>query len=739
MSLAESTMTDVGQWIAGNADVLALAVSVPTLMVGVYRATAWIRNQAARRADRRSLGEREFAVWSRLAENFGPADQTGSLTRRIGRVREDLLETLRAGLGVLVRERLGRPASGTVGLTYNDLFSSPDLLLETAFVDIDERIKIPAQGPIPAAPLGRFLVIGPAGTGKSALCRGLEYLWLMDEAPSTLWLTVDATDFVGDQAASSSYAGSREWLLDLLMRKIQDLGSSGFERRILHDCVSVSLALVIDGLDEIASLLGDAAAERFLESWCFGRAVLVTVRNTYHESVLLGRPGIVRSFHAMFSRPPDEPWILSYIETLSRRLFDPASAASHANYVKDLWVREPAIRALARNPLLLIMLVSTRGYHGVYGPIDVSSVFRQFVRHTLDRESRAERISIPAEMLTSALCELAWLRFRSARVVAGRSALNAAVRLADIPEGLRGKAVDALKSCPLLTPRFEPEMPGDEYDVFFYHKSFEEYFVARRVEDWIRGVSDRGSDFFERIDGPGVALFVRESVHRLSRDPQSRTLAAQRLRALLLKALENRERSSDERSARVSNFAAGRISYYLGALGDGNVSTWLADVVRREGDLWVRRSGAIGLAFGGAPDCLNEIIDETRAGIRSGNLTMARKYIAVDLGFYGDQEFDPLDPSADRGGDSCRRLVSRSVGELGNDVASWRVIVFNLTYLARHREISVASFAAEIGLQRDRLSRALQAIRADPTKTDYQAEISELEECLSALPTNPDR
>ncbi|ADP79432.1 NACHT domain-containing protein [Pseudofrankia inefficax] len=728
----------MGHLLLHSAEVLPLVgLSVAGLLNGVYQALLWLRRRAVTRGDRRRLGEREYALWRRLAEQSGQPVGKESLTAAIRRTRQDLAAAMVEGLSKEIRARLDRPASGAVGFACRELLESPDLLLETAFVSQDATITVPAQGPLPpTAPPDRkgFLVVGRPGTGKSVLCRGLESAWLADADPTRWLVTLDAVDFIAGAYPPPSRVGGREWLVDILQRRVLGSSLSVFERRVLDDALDSALTLVIDGLDEIVGLLGAADADRFLSSWAFSQAEVVTVRSSYYESVLRGSTSVVRRLHTVFSRAPDESWILRYIDVLSNRLLGSADAAAHAQTVKELWTREPAIRALASNPLLLTMLVWTHGYEGADGSIDRSSVYRQFVRQSLEREVRDGRNAVPSEVLISVLCELAWLRFRGSAGLAGRGTLQLAAALAGVPEAGRREVVDALETCPLLTLRARPAALDGEYDAGFYHKSFEEYFVARWVEDWIQGTTERGSDFFEQIDGPEVAFFVKESVYRLSRNPPLRRFAAQRLKGLLEKALADRGQSTDERSARISSFAAGRIAYYLGAIGDEPSRAWLERLVSEQTDFWVRRSGAIGLAFGGAPACVNAFIDEMRVGMESGNLAMARKNIAVELGFYGDQELDPLDPSADRGGESCRRLVSRTIAELGMDVeaANWRMILFDLNYLSRHREASASSFVAEIRPHRDELTRALRTLRADPRKACHP-EISELEESLLAI------
>ena len=727
-----------------EAIVAIVGLSVLGLITAFRRAYGWLIARLHRRSDRLKLGDREYAVWQRLAKQSGLDLDGESVVRQIADVATELSASVVSGLRSEITERLAKPASGTIGLTYGDLLEEPDLLIDQKFVDSDGNVLVGGSGRTlverTSDPLRRgLLLVGDAGTGKSMACRWIEHYSLRQPSPTTWLFTIDVHD-AGDTEAGTYAVGSSDWLLGVVERRLFQAPLSPFERKVMSEQLDSSLELIIDGLDEIAARMSTSDAERFLDSWAVRHASVVTARSSFYETSLVGRQTL-GPLRAAFACEPDERQLVRYIESLSRRMYPAAeAAAAHAAAALGLRERVDAVRELTRNPLLLAMYVSLRSFDQTASPT-ASTVYREFVRQSLNRERTEGRTALPLDILIPALCEIAWLDFQSGSSFATRTTLyDAVAALPMVPPSERFAVVKDLEGCLLLTLWDAPALAAEDYRASFYHKSFEEYFVARRVEDWLCGrVADRGSDFFFHIDTPEVTFFLKEAIEGIDDDPALRQEASIRLKNLLIESLEARTSASDEGAARLSNFAAGQVAYYLGMLGDRSVQRWLEDLVETESVFWIKRSAVIGLAFGGAPAAFHRFIDEMRSGIEQGDMSLARMNIAIELAFYGDQPFDSLDPTYDAGGDSCRRLVGRSFLELGMDVeaANWRMILFNLNYLARHRAGSSRCFREEISSRRDELLAELQVMASDPTRSRFP-EITELFAVVSEIDEQSD-
>jgi len=194
-----------------------------------------------------------------------------------------------------------------------------------------------------------------------------------------------------------------------------------------------------------------------------------------------------------------------------------------------------------------------------------------------------------------------------------------------------------------------------------------------------------------------------------------------RLKRNLDSLLAAREGTTDEFTARNHSFMAGQMAYYLGMVVDDSTYSSLYDIATLETEFWIRRAAAIGLAFGGYPAALNRLIDEMKDAIAGGDFCLARKNIAIELGFYGDQRLDPRDPTLDLGGQSCERLVTRLCSELCSDaeMPNRRMALFDIIYLSQHRSVSEASFESTLLQCKAVLGKALDRMESERNAIDF--------------------
>jgi hypothetical protein len=726
----------VSQWLTEGSKALAiLGLSVVGLVSIMRQVILRGKRRIYDRLDRKRLGE-HYLTWQRLAAISASADVRNSLAKTVETTKVNLTIAAIQALRDDTNSRLDRLASGTQKFSYRDLVMVPGMLLPTRYVDTDGSAvaSLSQAGPDMSAALeweadawldgGRVLVVGPAGSGKSILCRTLEHAWVLAGGNERWLVTIERTDFIGgDLSDSGSGVGSREWLTSLLARRLFAYELSPLEKRVLSELVDSRVDVIIDSIDEIASQLSARDMEEFLDSWVFSVARLSTVRTSYFDSTLSGTTAAER-LRIIWCAEFSEDSIQDYVEDMCRRIYKAPAGKTHAARVQALRKRIPDLRELTHNPLLLNMCITLRELPGSNDSLDVSTVYREFVTQTLARDWRAGRTILEVPVAIAVLAEFAWLRRHPPHIGPAdmRTVRAAVAAVGGIDSASQEMVAKVICQCPLLSLRYSPLSGGpDDFDAQFYHDSFEDYLVARRVEDWLLGRSPNGEDFFDHIDSPEVTFFLSQSTSRLSRDHRRRRFAANRLLEAFVEKQRLRRESDNERIARTLNFAAGQMAYYLGIMGDRESQETLAGMLLQESDFWIRRSGAFGLAFGGSADSFHSFIDEMRREIADGEFTMARKNIGVELGFYGDQHFDTLDPTFDAGGASCKRLVARAGAELKLyfEVANWRIVLFNLIYLGTYRKASLQSLADELRGSEGEFRDILDSMSADPERSRF--------------------
>ena len=711
-----------------------------------FLSTAWSGVRRARRAlnkrrDRTLLGA-ELPVWEQLISADPTAKGEQSVEHQITATRKDLIELIDSGLARDLGSRLDVRASGTIDLRWRDVVCDSSILLPTAFRD-DQGLELRLRGLASATvlqadahhkPRHQLLVVGPAGSGKSTLCLALENHVRMGHEPQWV-LVLGLADFVSVDSAGRRDYGTLEWLVEILQNRIGSVGTSDFRHRIVRGLVEERMWIAVDGIDEIASYLGPVRTESVFASWVFDRAVLLTTRVSYYEATMARNPEF-RQFRVLWFKPASDAELENYITRLATHTYGPDEGPRHADAAIELWRTLPRIREITRNPLLLAMYTSVQLTWSEGRIPDTLGVYRQFVRLTFRRETvRGSAVGLSVGQMEHILIELAWALRRTPELrTSGRRLLMEFFyhnpRFAD--GDVRDQVVRFVELCALLHLHSERNSAQGYYELSFYHASFEDYFVGRRLEDWLFGVTDSGADFFDIIETPEITLFVKEILlNVVQSSPDTRSSVSRRLKAKLEQLVSERAGTPDEARARQLSFSAGQVAYHLGLVGDHTTLDWLEGFTDREESFWVRRAAVIGLAFGGRLDRFHAFIDEMRSEIEANNFELARKNIAVELGFYGDQLFDVLDPTRDLGRPECTRLVARACEELSIPVeaSNWRMILFNVLYLAKHRTASLASFDTAFGENLAGFEAATRKLESDPS-TAPRPEVREMRQLL---------
>lgn len=734
-------------------DVSTLATVLGFGAVGVFVAAKFVATRLLATiyelVERRQLGS-QYDTMRKLAIEDGAFDPKKNI-----RLYPILMESVTDANRALIvsnterlAARLNRLASGSTKLRNKDLLSSETLLLPFCFSrDIDgcsldlEEFSATVLRPAPEGPGSpgnrRHLLLASAGFGKSLTCLAMEKDAREDDVlGDRLIFMVTAEDFADHEQHSSGSAtlGDEWWSVNLFASRLGWRSPSELQRRALRREIQDNAVILIDGLDEIAARLDSSSFELFLQSWLFLQARLVTSRASFYRAALEGHPA-VRSHERYWLNTPTALAREGFMEGVCLALHG-ESGGTKFRMLKKLLQDHESLAELTETPLLLMMLLEidhVERWTGVQ--IDTVGVYEEFVRQVLDRETLRLQKVISRDTLLAIYQEMAWLlisadsRDETHSGVTRAQLLEINRRLARRGNGANEQSVlDAIMASPLVLIVASPGLRGVGLQVSFTHYSFPEFLVAQWAFGWMSGDSERGDDFFSQLETPGVSAFLKEYLARSLTHPVTARAIGNRL-ARKLDALIAAERTAaDEGLGRRRTFAAGQVAYYLGMIDDPRTRPALAAMASSDADFWIRRAAAIGLAFGGQSNSLNGLVDEMHHQISKGDFTHARKSIAIDLSFYGDQPFSILDPTGDAGGPTCRRLVTRQCHELCADaeVANRRNCLFNIIYLFRHRPQSKESFVETFRETGPMLWKALDDIENAGAHIPELAEVREI-------------
>ncbi len=741
-------------WGLAERAAAVIGVTAMGVLAGAWLGVKWVIRKLAERSDRKVFGG-DYLILRRDAQRDGSFDTKGLTSLRTAiRVRSDeLSQMVRRSVQEEMRQETSRLAAGSASVSYGEILAGAPLLMPCGTVTLDGTPRLEVAGlvkesaeariPIDRSAPGyqRTLLLGKAGEGKSLLCLQAKYKLMNSQSGQAPWcLVISARDFEGDRPHDSDI-GSREWCGRRIADRYVGGEPSPLEVRLLSELADSSAVLIVDGLDEIGQLLTYAELQSLLSSWLFARVAIATARLSFYYSHLLSaRP--LDGMRLLLLGTPTEASRKAFVRALCgrQRNADPGKVCA---LVLDMLGRLPSMAELTKTPLLLLMAAEVAA-QAPEGPpfLDAIGVYERFVQEFVTKEVERSHKRISPTLMNHLVEDVAWLAFSSRNTQAGLPRVGQAGLRACIAQTFGSGDQDALDHIAnaLSTSALLSVPPSDRRGggVVFNHETFAEFLIARRLYAWLLGDRSTGSDFFEHIETPEISFYVKEYLARLRAESEALRAGRVRLSQLVEDLSRARQSATDETKARLAAFALGQAAYYLGMVAGPEERKTLREFAHGETDFWVRRAAAIGLAMGGDASDYHALIDEMRGGIEAGDYTLSRKSIAMDLGFYGDQPFDRLDPSRDCGGEACRRLVTRVAHQarFAVEFANWRSDLFDLVYLGKYRSESKREFESVLREVRGSLEESLAVIEATSENSKYP-EIREVREMLACFDVVP--
>lgn len=726
-------------------------------LLGVVVALKWIaskgRNAWWNRRDRQDLGAKYDAVRALISQH-PTLEKMG--TKRLISHLEEVKNNLTAMIQISQDKRhnsfKNRRASGSVSLLYSDILKNNGLLIPIKFRnestqatlttnDIALKIDhIPGKLETKSQPT---LILGNAGTGKSLASFDIEvklthYLkhsgrWVFSIRP----LDISAILSISASEKYSSFEfGSVEWCAALLALRIGITAPSDLQMYLLVDILKNKAVILIDGIDEIFQRLSDFNAAKLPTTWLFLNASLILCRSAFYYYTMYGDAS-VKDFTLLSIEVASTEDRHSFIQNACNQIHKEDGVENYEN-IMSLLRENKSLAEVIKVPLLIMMLVEVSGGEILKIPFDGSiAIYEAFLMKCMRRDRARFDENWTSEKAIDILTELAWRQFL--QLNDSKEALShfrdsdverVLTRFSDIGKNETNAIIENILDSPLIGPQIDFDSNnGLMFD--FVHMSFMDFFVARRTFIWLQGTTEIGSDFFEILETPGASHFIKEYFVWIRSQNSILARVESRFLAELNKKLQQINTALSDQDAREASFSAGQIAYYFGMVASKNTKDILVNLCSIENDFWVRRASAIGLAFGGDSAPLNSFLDNLWNEIDNQIFTNARKNIAVELGFYGDQVFDPMDPTRDLGGADCERTVLQIVRQLASTVESpnWRVDLFDLVYLAKYRPESFDDFYSSLEVNKEKINSWFSKAKILPELKETR-EIHELEMIL---------
>lgn len=586
-----------------------------------------------------------------------------------------------------------------------------------------------------------IFAVAPPGVGKSTLATAAFASLLSRLTPEgTARVPVHLDLKFYRHVAGQPGFGSVPWVLERLTELSGTHTDLGWTLDGVHDGPGLRPFLILDSLDELLAGRASSEINSLLTMPLFTTANLICCRTAFYGQYLAMTPFIQR-FDVHFLTELSTPLIQDYVRSYYGRVFPEREAREYTtNFCRRL-ESSPSLRTLCAVPLHLNMALELMAsvHSATLEFTDLLGVYHAYVEEILGLESaKGGSILGPAEKLRL-LQEIAWKFYDEASVGDIRpplftrpefEALLAAQQWLRTPVE---DVLDDLESHSLLVVNASPFSVIEPGSVSFGHKSFQEYLVARRFFNAVSTSATGTATAFQRYIGPEVSEFLKEYLNRAHRSNRMLDNMARNMIEALRRNDEDPADSPDTRSRK--RIARSQLRYYLGAVRLEPARTFLVDRLATETDPMLRRSIVLGLAFGGNEQFVNDYISMLHAERDHGVEGIENSVnVGFHLSFFGDQVFDPAHPDRDQGQPSCERTISRLIYQMDTetDRPSWRLNVYTLVDLYRHRPQSKENATAALHSKSDIVRGIIRKLRADP-RTAAWPEIDMLEKVLDEV------
>lgn len=653
---------------------------------------------------------------------------------------------------VLVRDEFrARRVSGSTRLSLGEVLERDGLLMPFRA----RRLGAPESETFDPADHGLakraiaqpLLILAPPGAGKSTLA----YTSFMRTAHPLLEgggeQGAEVVPFLIDLRDYREYAhrpdfGSVEWLRERLDEIAGGSGLFHWNRisGASDDRIHAKTFVILDSLDELLSGQTISRITALLDKPMFRLANIVCCRTQFYERYLAAGAAAAQ-FDVAELLLPTVANMSTYIDSYYKACF-PEQAANLAERFHGRLNSSQELLTVCRIPLRLNMALDLLSPSADAIPLepDLLGLYHAYLTGLLNAEAAKHGSVLAGEQKLRLLEALAWHFYDEGnmgaaeappftdvefdRFIASHMPDRKIQERVEIAEDLRIRSVLHIDGS-----MFSSIHPGT---MSFAHKSFQEYLIARWLYNLMSTSAEETAIALRQYMSPEVDEFLKEYLNRTRRTPR---LINEIARNCIGALQANEVVGIGTYEGARARLAREQLGYFLGSMNLPFVVEFLERQLDRETDPWLRRGITIGLAIGGNENYLQSYVDRLRAERAAPEPHVENQVnLGFHLSFFGDQPFEALAPERDQGIGTCRKTIRRLIYQLGTEVdrGSWRLNLYTLLDLWRHRPVSRASAEQSLREQREALRRILDKVSADE-RCSWWPEVAELRELVDEL------
>lgn len=661
---------------------------------------------------RRSLGDSIYLIFRRLRSDplysiaVHSSEYKSSEATNIHDFVEDIWKKFAVVCDAALREQieliLVQPSAGSPRVSNQQLINGSNTLIDLPLSGLsgdETSISQFHESWLSECDVHHF-IHGDAGSGKSFFNMVLEHEVNTDKSNSRESVVVfRPQDFSRKVTTSlnneSLTIGSLDWCVEEVISKFYKLeDTTDLLALVVRRFVQDEAIIIIDGLDEIMETLSFDNRIDFIRTWIFQNSRIIFCRSSFYEANLFRNAAISHRKIWQMSAP-DEDSTTRFLTSLSELLVEGTTV--EATDIVSTIENSQISRDILNNPLVLTMACDVVSEGHEFGDVlDQYDLYEIFLVRIAQREIMKSKFECSYNTIMELIEDVAWSLAQIDYFDLQRDGL---FDEKDILRSLgsnrerftkteKASLVALIERLPIfaieITPSYKLE---SRYS--FRHQSFQDFLVARRVIGFGLGLNKKGMDFFFQIESPSVSNFLKQRLKSLLSHTSDRYTLSENFRELLTSWLAQSDSSSSSGENRSIEFAAGQTAYYYGMICNAEQSDELVSLTSHR-SFWLRRSAAIGLAFGGRDAAMIELVSELWSDFDSGAAGISSSNMAIELGFYGDQIFEEQDPTLDQGLPNCDKTIAQIGSQLGQNIEfpSWRLDLFAVIYLLEKRGVS---------------------------------------------------